>query len=430
MSRLRPNERMNDNHRISTMFRLLIAATVTTALALPTAVLADENDEERYILAQLEDTPSDDGTPTPETLAAPAELPMPNGSDDSTAISLSEDEEELLELEQAIPMCSTGEVYDGGLWYVQTDFVYLFNQKLRQDFNIATDEADPENRSDLRTDHLKLRWRPGTRLTIGRELGSDNLSRDQVIEFSYFGLFDWVQGTSLTGFNGGATVSNSFMPFFDPANNVSAEYAADLNSFEVNFRLRPRLEQDRLLMSHDGTWSRQCTPGLRSSYLAGLRYIKLDEDFDIFTTRTDATSYNATQSVEVRNDLFGIQGGVELIHQDCRWHWGFRSKIGALINSADRSRRDFVRFQDDSTLEFKQRGEDDQLAIMYEMGMFAAYQLHPKVAARIAYDALWLHGVGRAADGMEEFGFGLSKDMDANENGFYHGLTLGLEMKW
>jgi hypothetical protein len=407
---------------------LLALASCAALLLLPAELRAQEGDEASYILAQLEDAAADDQPLAEQSLAAPNELPAPD--DEAAKIELS-DEAELLEQEEVIPLCTTGEVFEGRLWYTKFDFIYLFKQPLKNNFTIANDTADPEQTTDLLTDNLKLRWRPGMRVTIGRELGTDNLNRDQSIEFTYAGLFDWLESTTLNGVDGGDSVSNVFMSFFPDANSVEAEYQTELNSFELNFRLRPRLEEDRLIMAHDGTWTRQCSPGMTHSIFGGLRYIKYDESFVIRTSNTEpGTAYNAIQIVETQNDMFGIQFGGDLNHNDCRWYWGLRGKVGMLINAADKYRRDAVTFDGGFVGEFEQRGDDNQLALALDMGMFAAYQFHPRVSARIAYDATWLHGVAIAPDDIQEFGFGLTDEIDANENGIFHGLSLGVEMRW
>ena len=55
---------------------------------------------------------------------------------------------------------------------------------------------------------------------------------------------------------------------------------------------------------------------------------------------------------------------------------------------------------------------------------------YSKVGFRVAYDAMWLHGIAVAPDAVQDFGFGLDRDIDANENGIFHGLFLGLDMRW
>ena len=417
--------------RPTTSLRLLLAVAATIALGLNgTHTWANDRDEEMLVLSLLEDEPSDDDPPFSETLTAPGDIVSPTDDEDPTKIELS-DEEDILQ-EEVIPMCTTGRVYDGDLWYTHFDFVYLFNQPLRKrkQFEIA---LATDNTTVLATENLKLRWRPGMRGTIGRQLGVDNLNRDQSLEFTFWGLFDWVEQTSLSGLGGSATVRNEFLfpvGFLD-ANTVGAEYEATLNSYEINFRLRKRLKKDRLIMAHDGTWSRQAEPDFLTSYYGGLRYIRYDTAFVMRSVREDAaTGYDAVQAVETRNDLFGIQVGLDLIHQDTRWYWGIRNKFGALINAAHQDRRDFVVFEAGGDGEFTQEGDDNQLAFMWELGAFANYQIHPNVAARISYDAMWLHGVALAPSGVDNFGIGLSEDINANENGIFHGLSLGIEMKW
>ena len=421
---------MTYTSRMATWLRLLLVPLAVSVS--PVLSWADEADAEAaIILAQLDDDDSAHAEPPAEALEPPGELPEPVVDDKLTDIELST-EEELLELEEAIPMCTTGEVYDGGLWYQEIDFVYLFKQPLRDSFVIADGVFDVDDAASMSTHNLKPRWRPGMRYTIGRHLGADNLKRDQSLEIGFFGLFDWQDTTTQTGFLGTPTVANPFMIAFDAANSVTANRRARLNSIELNLRLRPRLPDDRLIMAPDGTWTRQCAPDFITSYFGGLRFIRFEESFSIHSVRTAASlsgPYEALQEVRTANDMVGFQFGTELIHQDCRWNWGLRGQLGIMINAAERKRHDT--FDGDAgSIDFRSSGTDDQLAISLEMGLFAMYQLHPRIAARIAYDAMWLHGVAIAPDGIEQLGSGLTKDINAGENGIFHGLSLGLELRW
>lgn len=392
--------------------------------------------EEALILAQLEDLPApgdstsvrrEDGRrPTPTV----AENENQSAEDDDTPTIELSDEDDIFDDVEVVPLCTTEEAINRGIWYTNLEFVYLFQQPLKNNFTLATDTSASFD-NEMTTNNFKLRWRPGTRITLGRDLGLSFLDQNQSIEVTYFGLFDWFHETSLSGPGGAATVTTEFLSGFLPANTIRGQYQTQLNSIEINLRVHDRLEQDRLIMAPDGTWSRQCKPGFLQSFFAGVRVIKFDQEFVLSATRDVAGSgYQTTQKIATQNDMFGVHLGTEWIHQDCRWNWGMRFKLGAMINDADQQRRDFAVFEGGGTAEFEQIGSDDQLAIEFDAGIFAEYHLHPGVTLRASYDALWLHGVAEAPDGLEDFGFGLSSDIDANENGIFHGLSLGLEMRW
>ena len=423
---------MSGRFHIPRIHRLLAIAVVVAVCVLPVGLRAadyDADQEASVILAQLVDEPSADDTDT-SVLAAPAELPSPEEKIEAPDLELSK-EEDLLEQEHVIPLCTTGETFDGELWYSEINFVYLYRQKNRTNFMLAVDTASTTFVDDLTTDNFQLRWRPGMSVTLGRSLGSDNNDRDQSLEFTYGGLFNWFHETSITGPGGSATINNLFLSGFLPANTVSGQNEAQLNSFEFNFRRHERLKKDRLIMAPDGTWTRQCTPGFVQSIFGGIRYIKYDETFHLFSSRTvPGSGYEVQQLYDAQNDMFGIQGGFDFIHQDCRWYWGLRMQGAALINLADRRRQDIAVFEGGGTSNFEQTGSDDQLAIALELGLFGVYQFHPKVGMRVAYDAFWLHGIAQAQDAVEDFGFGLENDIDAGENGIFHGLFIGLDMRW
>ncbi len=298
-------------------------------------------------------------------------------------------------------------------------------------------------------------------MTIGHYFARDVFNRDNFIEFSFWGLNNWQDQAQITGhlitdttseapnvLQYGSLFSGFFNPFtgqmvngFDRADTQTTAYASYTNNFEINGRIVPRGENDRLVLEPNGRWRRECQPGTYISYLYGLRFMQIDETFRFHsqgTTTTFDTSGGATPDfytgdydVVTHNNLLGIQVGADMTFRHCRWSWGITSKIGPYINFADQTST--VRAVDvtnaDVLLSNDIAAAKHVASLIGEVGFEATYKFQPNLMGRAGWDLMWVTGLALAPEQVQ---FTTSPVDKVNTNGsmFLQGLSLSLEWMW
>ncbi len=182
-------------------------------------------------------------------------------------------------------------------WYdINADAVFLSRDNVADTYYFASDGiAGPPV---LGTDQLSFNEQAGIRVSAALQLGAGNL-----IESTYLGSFNWSDSASLTSdtYNLYSLISdfgqNPFGGFddTDEAAYAAIEYSTTFDSVELNYRQR---------------WvAPNCK--LQGSWLAGVRYFYLEEDFRYYTVsfaRLGAAAYD----IGVSNSLTGGQVGGDL----------------------------------------------------------------------------------------------------------------------
>ncbi len=313
----------------------------------------------------------------------------------------------------------------------------------------------------MNTAHLMPGLAAGYEGTIGRYLGRDTENRDHFVEFTYFGMNEWTASKPVTGSRivdsggiivpPGATISfgTLFSMFpsevrgFNRADLHTMDYRSELQNFELNARITPRGKADRLVLHSGGKWRRECNPGDYLSYVFGLRYLSLDEDF-AFRSRGELveTGGSGTRVIPIsgdylirtHNDLVGFQIGADYTFRRCKWSWGFRSKVGPFINLSDQISDVTTDAAGDPfttlpNLNRHSRDIADEMAIIGDVGLMVTYKLRPNCLVRVSYDLLFVAGVALAPDQLD---FNLSSPTtdNINRNGTLFGQGVSLGMEW
>ncbi len=262
------------------------------------------------------------------------------------------------------PVYSSGSWYMRGDWYFQADAVWL-NRDVSGDVFLATDAS----LGNFRTlDQLiSLDFAPGVRASIGRFLGRDAGNRDYMLDLSYLGGFNWDETATLISRDGNglntllntSSDRNDITDVFFGNDQQEFQYEVDLNSLELNCRVRTRPGRDQLAMQPDGRWVRHGVVSQMRSMFAGFRFVSLNEHFRVDATANGSVSETTTTSifngeqttvisdeipdfnrgrfaVKTENSMFGFQMGGELTEKHDDWTWGVRGKVGGLINFANR----------------------------------------------------------------------------------------------
>lgn len=324
----------------------------------------------------------------------------------------------------------------------------------------------------------------GWDMVIGRYLGRDTENRDHFLEFEYSGLMSWresmvVRGKrtpfytdlgplppdtfpSAAGFQGNLTsafpvitpeqvavglaspAAQLLSNVFNQADQHTQIYDSDIDSFELNLRLRPRGRSDRLVLHPNGKWRRECRPGEYISYVFGLRMISIDEQFRFQSNGSRQKSNgrvtaltNGEYGVRTHNDMIGLQFGTDWIIRKCKWTYGLRAKIGPLINFTDaRARIEAAEVQynldgtsDDFPVFIQASARKNTASLLGEFGVLTTYKLNPHLTLEASYDFMWLVGLALAP---EQLRFDESQSTEVNTNGhiYFHGLTLGAEFSY
>ena len=335
------------------------------------------------------------------------------------------------------PVYSSGSWVWSGRWYTQQDVV-LFNKFRPNRMQIATTAGGASQYgldAEMNNDSDKQGIGAGTRLTFGHLLGRDSGNRDQAVEFTFLGLFEWDSHGVIGNIDGPDQVNASLQLSADRSlvgftNNdeQTADYSSDLNSFEMNFRTRTRPGRDQMALQPNGIWVRHSNSSTVRSILGGFRFISANDSllvqgFDV----TDGTrTREGLYLVQTNNDLFGMQVGFDLQTTMNEINWGLRGKVGALYNFADRrSRVSPTPAQFVTPLE---KVIDNHLSFLSEISLMGMYKFRPNIGIRVGYDILFVSNIGLAA---ENLGLnGVFPNFNHNGNGFYHGSSAGFEVFW
>jgi len=355
---------------------------------------------------------------------------------------------------------SSGEWFQEGCWFTSADLV-LMNRVNPKSRVMVVDTTSPEQDGlspspSMTTADGSFNIAPGGRITIGRYLGRDWANRDQNVEFSFLGLFDWdkAEGTEssfpqrlYTPFDPGFLFIPAFLPGgpfrnaiyggFAAADVQEYEYQTTLNSFELNFRTRYRLGRDCMTAMPDGTWTRQLDPGPVPSLFAGLRYIRINETLNWTSQRFSnpalgaANLGNATgvYDIQTSNDLFGIQFGGDWTRQTKEYNVGGWIKLAGLVNFADQESLVVTNDNFFTNVNSFRQANGEVFTFAGEAGLNGAYFLNPNVSLRGGLQMMWIQSVAVATEQIS-FDFAAPPTVDFAGNIFYMGASVGLEVVW
>lgn len=312
-------------------------------------------------------------------------------------------------------------------------------------------------------------------MTFGHWFARDTLNRDHFIEFSFWGLNNWRDeasynghrlsilngaghrineiGDIFSGYSTTAVLSNTneqlfilngtYMPGFDKADRQSTYYLSSTNNFEINGRISPRNQEDRLVLHPNGKWRRECQPGMYTSYLYGLRFLQINESFRLHSESRvntydpntgallDSREDTGDYGIATHNNILGLQVGADITWRSCRWDWGLRARVGPSINFADQV-SDITSVSTDPTMDPYARRlaySKHVAALIGEIGINGSYKFRPNLVGHASYDMTWVPGVALAPEQLQ---FNTQPVNKINTNGlaYFHGITLSLEWLW
>jgi Putative beta barrel porin-7 (BBP7) len=308
----------------------------------------------------------------------------------------------------------------------------------------------------LSTTQVKFDFEPGTRVTIGRGLYRDILDRQHCVEFTFLGLFNWGVNTSIRGARisngaivfgsllsdinaGGTDIGGRILGGYNGADEHHVRSLSDLNSYELNYRLRRLPGRDRMVAGIGDTWTRQCTPGMQGSLLTGVRYLSINEQMSFSSNGVASdlmgdpiAEFSAAYRVVTHNDLVGWQIGGDMTAQDCTWSLGMSCKAGVFANVSNQTSYVAVNnnfFAASPNNFFK--ASDVGVAFVGDLGMTATWRPTPRITLRSTYDFMWVNGIALGPQQMQQ---DLVNPSPARVNHtsytVFQGVSLGGEYRW
>ncbi len=348
---------------------------------------------------------------------------------------------------QIAPIESTGTWLQRGFWYAEADAVVFNRIWDRSDKRLAAQDPNvtipPVNNASLGFNPIFLNTNrlliingslPGedasVRTTLGHFLFRDSRNRDHSVEFTAFGGGNWEQDRVITS----EQPFGLFVPFVIDGGNISfsgssrqtVQYLSHYKSFEMNYRVRQRLGHDQLVMDPNGGWHRAANAGIEREYLAGLRFMELEDKLDWRAEDIAVVGDDGHYFIRTDNDLFGFQSGGGITYQAPRWSVGFLGKGGVYLNDA--LGRNQLTFTANNTNDSDLRLRENQLSFVGEFRLQSRFHITPNVSLRAGYELMYLTSVALApsqATFIPEFSY-----LNTTGDPFYHGASFGLEGYW
>ena len=320
-------------------------------------------------------------------------------------------------------------------WYdITIDAMYMNREDVSRTVNFASSGVN--GNIVLSTDSLDFDHQLGMRLT-----GSVQFFAGSNIELTYFGLFNWATGDSVNIPTGPGTLYSVYSNFglspsggFDETDRSTFQqitYSSTVDNFEINFRKRWQGANCRV----QGSW------------LAGVRYVYLLEDFGYNTSGgedrgTDPVveiSDSSTSLVTTRNSLTGFQMGGDL--------WtaiipgvliGAEGKAGVYGNYGAQNTSVFATTTapaQSSTI--VESAAINDISFVADASVQYIYRISPQWTLGGNYNIMYLDGVALAPENFNtaappNLQGASARTVGYNDNGrvWYHGYGARLEYIW
>ncbi|HTN74522.1 MAG TPA: BBP7 family outer membrane beta-barrel protein, partial [Pirellulaceae bacterium] len=317
---------------------------------------------------------------------------------------------------------------DGGCcaphWFdAHVEYVNLRREDVSDTVNFMS--AGPLGPIVLSTNDLEFENQSGFRATLSTQLGVGSN-----VEFSYLGQFNWSSSAQVTdpgnglfsAFSQFGVIPNPGQGFTetDQASFASIAYSSSIDNFELNFRHR-----------WQGYGCR-----LQGSWLAGVRYFQLKEQF-IFTTLAPINNGSMEYDIGTLNQMTGFQIGGDV--WACLlpgFSVGAEGKVGIYGNDA--SQQSLITA---TTVipPLSERVRETDAAFLAEAGLMANWRVSQSWTFRGGYQFLYVNGVALAPENFNATPPFLQNAfvpptrvpvLNTGGDVFYHGLTAGFEYMW
>ena len=332
-------------------------------------------------------------------------------------------------------------VYD-----ITLDAMYLTRENAGRAIDLATDDG-ALGTPNFGTGDLNYKDELGFRLT-----GAKQIFAGATAEFTYFGLFNWTAAATLrrdpANFPPIPPPAAS-PPFADDIFSVFSDYGAINNPFGFDETDRAREHSISSSSTVDNfelnIRKRFTAPNCRLQYswLAGVRYMYLLEDFGYLTIGGgDPSRGSMNYDVRARNSLTGFQmGGDAWLNLYPGVNIGADIKAGVYGNYANQTTSVSATTSGAGlTSTFTEDIDGNDIALISDANIYFMWRLGPHWSVRAGYTCLYVDGVALATENVNVSGpppvlaggVPNTRVPGINDNGsaFYHGGFFGVEWMW
>lgn len=433
----------------------LWAASCLGVVAAQELLVAPREEVVHGAVPDLAMPPISDDAPIHDDLPMPPEESWEFSEEDGQVIEPSPlDEYNMFECDP-LTLESTGTWLRRGFWYAEVDAV-ISNRKWRKDPIVLIQQPVGNSSSVIQPNSLIFNQlllqgsRPGAeaapRLTLGRFLFRDRSNRDHVGEFTIYGGGEWTQEAQLLANpNNNLGSSQLLVPIelangntsFDGATSSQFRYDSRFNSFELNYHVKERMGRDHLELEPSGHWVRRAGPSTSRSFLAGLRFFDLNEDFD-WTASGIGADPNAGEPglegsvrTETDNDMIGTQVGFSWNYETARWSAGARAKGGMFLNIIDVRSNTIrpVNLDDEEMLVTDSALEGEEVSFIGEAALIGKWHIQPNFSLRAGFEILYLTSAALAPNQISFIPSG-PVGLSSSGDPVYMGGSIGFEGYW
>ena len=281
----------------------------------------------------------------------------------------------------------------------------------------------------LNTAEAKTGWDGGGEFTVGRCLGCGNS-----IEASYWGPWNMTGSASISSATnelgtpmdttvGGVMIGNQTADsFFTNASQVILHRDDQVNNVEVNWTYNP-------------CGADHCC-GVSSTWLAGFRYFRFDEDL-LWTSVAGGYTYNenggadqANLEIRCKNDLAGFQIGNYLNWKVCeRLDFFVGTKAGIFGNDITTTS---ALYSGSGVSGFNYEGHKDSLAFIGQCDLGMTYNFSCRWSATLGYRVVVASGIALADNQIPFYlaGQGDFEEVKSNGDLVLTGGFAGVQFCW
>jgi hypothetical protein len=168
-------------------------------------------------------------------------------------------------------------------------------------------------------------------------------------------------------------------------------------------------------------------PYANIQFLAGFRYIELNDKYDINGASSAFTA--SDYLIQSHNHLYGSQVGVRGQWQISRLQFDLQAKGGLYANSAGQHQ---TVNDDNNTFTFRDAAASNTFpSFVGEVSAYMTVPVYSFLTARFGYSACWITDLALAPNQLD-FGVngGAGTTTNAHEGIIIHGFDAGLEARW
>ncbi len=331
------------------------------------------------------------------------------------------------------------------LYDITLDAMYLRREEAGRAIGLSTDDGT-NGLPNFGTGDLDFGHELGFKFTGARQIFAGATA-----EFTYYGLFNWSDSATLlrdpANFDpvppppGTPPFADDIFSVFsnfglinapdgfdetDRARQHSISASSSFDNFELNFRKRFTAPNCRL----------------QYSWLAGIRYFYLLEDFELLTIGGGTPSRGMLDyDVQTRNSLTGFQiGGDAWFNVVPGINIGADLKTGIYGNYANQTTTAVASTTNPALANtFRESIDANDVALVADANFYFLWRLGPHWTFRAGYSFLVAEGVALATENINVTGpppvlagAAATRVPGINDNGhaFYHGGFLGAEWVW